>query len=584
MRIIHLPVILLSFIPAIQCVKKQFIPFATPHAVIHMRPHQTIEILQEPLKKETLRWNSDSLAQIPVEGLLRVTYKNIDYFYLQMDCPAQLKCNGKKVYIPRNMTHALAAADLPFRNEFQENEDAVEAMQFVLSQQTLMNDVIAARNWFAADKKGEIPVEFDKILLTANVPPEKHTAVFGNLHYLAQSMRNVEYADQPAPEFIRAFPVYAEIAKTQGKNLNDRQKKFLNQLATAISEDYASLLKKQVEDFPFANASYAGMAAAFNKIQAPQFLKAELVAKILENSSYRIKAPTLAAITPAGATVIPGEKSDAQTEPPATKVQTKKSFKSGIIFKYDMQGQTKEVAVAEHELSAYAHERGLGFQLGKVKKDAVLLEPADESLYLKSGNKAEIAKFVKEIPDGMKVAHEFDLDLALLRLAMKYGEGALNRKNGLFEYEIDLSKGKNFWMVLAAVKQAYGVENEDTFSGPVPTRFIPYAEASDHEKGSINWYQKYEKDQKLASLGIKGKATYCQRHCEDVEVDTVCATNHDKLTVSFRPASLYATNTGDNAYGHVSKNLHANFAESASSERHSCNNLLRLARTDEKFE
>ncbi len=572
---------------ALHCVKKQFIAFDTPHSVIHIKPKSSIEILQEPLKKEMIVWDSEKLAEIPVEGLLRVTYKKTDYFYLQMNCPPQLKCNGKKVYIPRNLTHAPDAGKLPFKSEYKEPPADASSARFALAESAQIKDLLTARDWYSAAVKKDLPVVFDRVIFGASLPAQDQIAIYGNLVYLARSVRENEYPEKPAPDFVRSFPVYADIAKTKAANLSDGQKKFLREMYSGIEGDYTKLLRKEIDEFPFENASYGAMAAAFNRISAPQMLKAELVNRIAKNAPFIIKSPVTptAVVVPGGAALYAQETAAPAAEANPVKVQTSASLAAGVVFEYDLNGKKIKTPVAETDLVAFAHEKGLGFQLGQDKAQATILEPVEESLFLKSGNKAEIQKFVKEIPDYKDIIENYDLDLALMRIAMKYGKGELKRQSGLFEYEIDLSKGRNFWVVLAAIKNFYGVQDEDKYSGAVPDIYTPYGGASDRSNGQINWYQKYEKDSKVASMGIKGSATYCQRRCETLNVDTVCMTNQDTLKVTFRAAALHEKNTDKGAYHWKSPNLHADFLTgNTESGAEGCNGYLRMARTEEKFE
>lgn len=549
---------------------------------MHIRQNSSIEILQEPLKQEMIVWDSEKLAEIPVEGLLRVTYKKTDYFYLQMSCPAALKCNGKKVYIPRNLTHAPDAGDLPFKSEYKEPPVDATTARFVLAEAPKIQELIRTRNWHSNSLKKDIPSAFDPMIFRASLPAQNQITVYGNLAYLARSVNTAEYPEKPSADFTSNFPIYAEIAKSKGANLNEAQKKFLRDLYQGIEADYTKLLRKEIEEFPFENASYAAMASTFNRISAPQMFRAELVNKIAGNGTFVVKEP-VAVVAPGGAALYAQE--NASAAPTPVKVKTTLSIANGVMFEYDANGKKVQKSVAENELIAIAHEKGLGFQLGRDPAQATILEPAEESLFLRSGNKAEIAKFISEIPKVEEIISAYDFDLALMRMAMKIGKGELNRQSGLFEYEIDLAKGKNFWNVLALLKNFYGVTNEDTYSGEVPDRLTPYGDASDRSKGSINWYQKYDKATKIASFGIKGDATFCQRRCETLTVNTVCLTNQDSLKITFRPAALHEKNVGKDSYPWRSTNVHADFVPRKNdSDGHGCNDFLRMAMTAEKFE
>lgn len=585
MRKLTPSLLILFSLLTMHCVKKQFIAFETPHSVMHIKPGASIEILQEPLKKEMIVWDASKLAEISVEGLLRVTYKETDYFYLQMNCPQQLKCNGKKVYIPRNLTHAPDAGKMPFKSEYKEPPADASSARFVIAESAKMKDLMTVRDWYSAAAKKDLPAVFDRVIFGASLPAQNQIEVYGNLVYLARSVRDNEYPEKPAPEFVRSFPIYEEILKRKGANLNDGQKKFLRELHSGIEAEYTKLLRKEIDEFPFENASYSAMAAAFNKICAPQMLKAELVNRIAKNAPFIIKAPAAATpvIVPGGAALYAQETPTAAAEPAPVKIQTSTSLAAGVVFEYDLNGKKNKTPVAETELVAFSHEKGLGFQLGKDKAQATIIEPVEESLYLKSGNKAEIQKFMKAIPDYKKVITDYDLDLALLRLAMKYGKGELNRQSGLFEYEIDLSKGSNFWVVLAALKQRFDVTEEDTYSGEIPPRLNPQGGYAP-DKGKIVWYQKYDKASKQASMGIKGQARYCERSCWDVSVDTVCMTNEDTLKIQFRPSALFEQNIAKDEEWRPLRNLHADFLIEKDSPENSCNNYLKLGRLGEKFE
>lgn len=585
LRPAHTLLILLS-LTAMHCVKKQFIAFEKPHSVMHIRQNSSTEILQEPLKQEMIMWDSGKLAEIPVEGLLRVTYKKTDYFYLQMNCPAQLKCNGKKVYIPRNLTHAPEADSLPFKSEYKEPPVDASAARFVLAESPQIKELIATRNWLGDSSRKDIPTRFDLVVFRASLPPQNQIAAYGNLAFLARSVTQNEYPEKPLANYVSNFPIYADIVKSKGANLSEAQKTFLRDLYKGIEADYTKLLRKEIEEFPFENPSYAAMAAALNRIDAPQMLKAELVNKIAANTAFIVKEPAALTpvVAPGGAALYAQEATPPAADAKPVKIHTSTSLTSGVIFEYEKDGKTIRTPVQETDIVAFAHEKGVGFQLGRDKAQATILEPMEESLYLRSGNKAEIDKFVRGIPKPEEIIHEFDFDLALLRMAMKTGKGELSRQSGLFEYEIDLARGRNFWDVLALVKNFYGVNNEDTYAGEIPDNLTPYG-ASDRSKGSINWYQKYDKATKIASLGIKGNATYCQRRCETISVDTVCMTNQDILKITFRPAALNEKNVGKDNYHWRSPNVHADFVPRKNdSTGGGCNEFLRMALTAEKFE
>ena len=199
-------IVLVSFtLLAMHCVKKQFVPFEIPHSVMHLKPGMPVEILQEPLKKEMIAWNSDKLSDIPVEGLLRVTYKDVDYFYLQLNCPQELKCNGKKAYIPRNLTHAANSAMVPFKGEYKEAEPTELTARFFLAETNQIKQFLYARAWFASSVKKEIPMAFDSVLMAANTPAGFRAASVGNLYYLAQTVTNGEYPDKISPQFSREY-------------------------------------------------------------------------------------------------------------------------------------------------------------------------------------------------------------------------------------------------------------------------------------------------------------------------------------------------------------------------------------------
>ncbi len=581
MRKLHLVIPALLSLLALHCVKKQFVPFEIAHSVMLLKPGTPVEILQEPLKKEMIAWNGEKPAHIAVEGLLRVTYKDVDYFYLQLNCPQELKCNGKKAYIPRNLTHAANRDHVPFKSEYKEAEPTELTARFFLAETDQISQFLYARSWFASTVKKEVPMAFDSVLMAANTPAGFRAASVGNLYYLAQSVTKGEYPEKISPQFLREYPAYEEIVKSKGGNLNVGQKLCLRLIAEKLEEEQKKLMRQLVDNFPFTHSSYKQMATAFNTINAPQMLRAELAARIMEKSPFIVKLPGTPAVAP-GMSVLSAQDAPTAAATP-TLVEVTKSPKTGVTFSFDAAGKKQKIQLAEFEIAAFATDKGLGFQLGADKNDAVILEPAEESLFLRSGNQAEIQKFIKEIPDYKQTAKDFDLDLALLRLAMKYGKGSINRESGMFEYEIDLSKGRNFWVVLAALKHRFGTDAEDVYSGKIPPYLTPGG-MGEADKGKIVWYQKYDKDSKSASIGIKGNATYCSRECWSVSVDTVCATNEDKLKVLFRPAAIFEKNGDpDDTYREL-RNVRADFRFDKDNAENSCNRYLRLARTDDKLD
>lgn len=559
------------------CTKKQFIAFERAHEVMQVKAKGQMEILQEPMKKEMVAWDAAIIPKLPVEGILRVTYKGADYFYLQLNCPQELKCNGKKVYIPRNLTHAFSPSSTPFSGEFKEPADIAESARFIVAPATSIGYLSHLQNWLVADVKREIPALFDPIIFYANLP-ENWPVYYANLNFFAECILSRKYPEFVPAQFGRQFPVFTELARAKGAPaLTPDQIEFVQKLRDAVKDEAQEILRQEVDGFPFMHPNYKAMATAFNGLKEPVLLRANLASRILGSTEYTLAGTANPAVAPGGAVLPATEVAGAQ--PPAVKITAVPSIQEGLSLEYEVAGEKKALKVPEELITARPHAKGIAFIVGKDTPEQLVFEPIGESDFLKSGNSAEIQKFVKGIPDYKKFLPEYDFDQALLRIAMKYGKGQLNRQTTLFEYEIDLAQNRNFWIVLAAIKQRFGEDSEEKFSGPVPDKYGPMGDGSDR-KGSIDWYQKYDKATKEASMGIKGKATYCQRMCEDLEVDMVCLENKGTLRVTFRPAALYAKPT-DPDYWQYSKSVHADFPESQGET--SCNSYFKLRRTSEKF-
>jgi hypothetical protein len=223
---------------------------------MHIKGNSKVEILQEPLKKEMIVWDSEQLAEIPVEGLLRVTYKSVDYFYLQMNCPQQLKCNGQKVYIPRNLTHAQQPDSVPFKNEFKEPENQGTIARFVLAESSQVKSLIELRDWLIATEKKHIPALFDRGIFDANLPETNQTSYIGNLIFFARGISSGEFSEKVSPQFLAQFPVYSELAKKGAPSMPRQQSEFIYSLKSSLESTYSALLRQEIDAFPFANASY----------------------------------------------------------------------------------------------------------------------------------------------------------------------------------------------------------------------------------------------------------------------------------------------------------------------------------------
>lgn len=552
------------------CVKKTFEPLPESSVLVLAPGIDSLEILAEPLKEERVKWSRARLARIPVEGLLRVTYKEVDYFYLQMTCPVELKCNGTKVYVPRNMTYEISHEKNPFRSYYKIPEE----VSFVLVPDANLRQVEQLNGWLRGSER-ELPGYFDRTLVLhylQGLKPQTQEVRVAELFLMAHAIQNkvsgaiaepllrkyVSVANPPAPaqSALAGSDAGVEPAKPADAfaGLSDDQQKFATALLKFITPVYEENAKNFLLDFPQMAATYNLLANSYNTLPRALLYREKIFSRLATAVPYRVagiepvkffnadkatmqeaavggrKASGTGAATAPSANSAPvsapnvGEK-QTPAEPVNATMSVVFDYATGFRLKYDQAGAQQEVPVKN--LVAFGVDNGIGFEMDAGGRK-VRIEPLKEPAYLRQITPEDIKKIVAKLPVSYKeLVKAYPYDRAAMYLALKYGEGSYDKRLRLFSYSVDLSKDGNFWKVLSLVKTKRNVDaGDDVFGGELP------------DSGGLRWYQKVDKSKGLEQFGVVGKQEFCGRECFSENIDLACFTNGTKVEVSFAATDL----------------------------------------------
>ncbi len=300
----------------------------------------SLPILAEPLKEERINWDRSMIEGIMIEGLLRVTYKETDYFYIQMKCPKELKCNGSKAYVPLNMTYDLAHETNPFKSYYK----IPEKFSFILGPPAKIAAVKEFHAWL--EKPGRVlPGAFDEVIMRhylkdqeergrlekriaqlflvsrfikektltertrpllafyLDLPPEKKSRVpLKKVSYKKESAVNESSPKSAKPP--GAAPGTSKDQQVVGKKpaekakapvpedpfakLKKGQMEFIGKLHKYVAPLYAEKAKNFMDDFPYSGNTYREVAGRFNRIDETLKYRERILVKLLTKVPYEV--------------------------------------------------------------------------------------------------------------------------------------------------------------------------------------------------------------------------------------------------------------------------------------------------------
>ena len=539
---------------ASNCVKKKFEKLATPSSLILYHPDKTVDILQEPLKEDMVKWSNKNISKIPVEGFLRVTYKDNDYFYLQMNCPKELKCNGSKAYVPRNLTY-----DENFeKHPFKDNYKLPEQPRFILARNEKAEGLVSFRDWLLDPEKPR-PTGYSQYLMGRYLEGQDDMAAkVAEFHIISTMLYKKENE-------LDSSERSTDLLKKYGTLFDDRNNKFnkwRSDFSSHVDKVYHETVKAYLGEFPFQGKNYKELSKNFNKIKSP-LLRDLILNKALEDTPYRVKGIEGVAFANADSEVVEKYKADYPEEinklsapaeggePPASaekggdielkSVELKSTVKPMLGLKLSYNDGGKKEYTAE-KITAKASKHGLTFNVA-TDEGKIVLEPLKVARFLYLITKKEIRKLVKTFPKSYKsIVDEFEYSQAAIALALMNGDGGYVARQRKFIYKIDLSKRSNFWKLLRLFKAHDSIAADSgTFAGKVEGQESEYGETT----YKVRWSQRYSKDTKDGSFNVKGKIVTCERMCDEEEVDATCLSTDSMLTVQFPVDSFLHLKEGE---------------------------------------
>ncbi len=576
--ILILPVLLVT----IACAKKTFMPMPEPAVIIQLSPNATIDIVQEPLKDGMVKWPDFRLNAIEIEGALRVNYKNIDYFYWQLKCPAELSCNGEKAYIPISMTEQYAPEKMPFAKERQ----ALTDLKFYVAKKEDLPHALAFRE-FVRDFTKPQPEKYLPEMLKAYINDKALETVPGQA-LLGQLF------------LYSLFAVKEQEAAVQSKGLKDYADKYAqyslknasldasapaakpaeaSAFAAALNQDieklYVNYLGKAVERFPWTEPGFKKLAEAFDQLRHIPGLREKIFLKLFAEQSLEIlteggyRALLSALLDPAAAKpkqtfmfqywedglVLSLEAADKQKYEFYARIDAATSNENGILFEVTLEpksdaslqrlAETKtrqpvktEGANNASALAPPSPEKNKSAptqpNTGDTFKIKVVPDPDTPSKYLNVFKKfdADAKALAKTITDdAFKGGINHD---SIFYFAIKHGKGGYDKQHGLYNYTITLTPGKvyNTFLAMAKYTASGGSATGSDYSGIVDSSIVDeYV-----EKNSVRWVQSAKGGS--YEFNLTGSTTFCQRSCHTEQVDEHCFGDGKEIHVSFDPVDL----------------------------------------------
>ncbi|MCR9140625.1 MAG: hypothetical protein NXI24_00020 [bacterium] len=554
-------IIALAFLLSIgACKQETFEPVAEPQVLLLADPEASVEILQQPLKPETMTWNGRAVESLEIEGTLTVEYDDTVYYFLQLTCPPELKCNGSKAYVPGSLVYG-------FENDVDENQrynlrmgaDAQDAKESFAFETVRPFRRFTSANLEAAQKTrewlrnpgSELPevtgqwdaetiirmIDSHLFHIEDDLERERRIAEY---YYLSvshqESLRNKAFA--PYLKNYRAYPGIIKIAagaSAEDSGFSQEQLAFLSALHGYSSGLFDEQAKNTGYDFPFQAKNFGDLAKVFNTRLTLPLYRAMIFEQILNDAPYEA-VPAADSVSDTAATQSDSEQAPAgnaalatadtaavkadATNTPVVNVLFDLEF--GAVVKYKTTSGSTEERIFPG-IRAKAHENGLAFDLSTADGEKLSVRPLQLSSFLAAANPSKLKEFRKLSDDDIMAPDSFEKRAMLT--ALKYGVGEYDRAARRFRFELKMDDPKVYWKVLALFKSspAIGVYESSVYKGTLTNEY--------GEGQAMRWYQTYDRDIKYSSLKVSGRYEECGRECFTVEVDQVCFDNTEASRV-----------------------------------------------------
>lgn len=555
--------VLLIFLLAVlvACKRETFQPAKEPMSLRVINPSKPIDLVAEPLKEQMISWDGKSIPELKIEGILNIEYRDEYYQYLQLKCPAELKCNGSNAFAPVSLAMELHP-DGKIAPMYSKEHRKKRPFLIVPSNQSEKIDSLMS--WLKNPANSQVPEMFDEQLLNATVnffldslpAPEQEGRIAG-WYYLGQAMREGDYDPNFEP-FLKRFKELDRIAHIDARledirkaHEEDRslpgeltlpQAQFLQAFRELVSPKFLDSLDSYYYDFPFLAKTNSGLASAMNNQNLPVY-KERVVKDLLQEASY----------TAISRRIIPAQSNQMLNENPAPSeiekpmgtessdsdlgeatTQSNGTSEPGENRKPKLEVTSKEFSkgsglsiqvstdpiVQLTSIRAKPHKKGLNLVVLGVAKDSgnkyeYELEPGKESSYLLAARSSTVQKF-KAMSDD-EIMEKPDYAHRLFLAVLKYGQGKYEKKERKFQYVVQMDQPA-YWKILTIIKsnQAINVHDESTYSGP-----LEMAES----ESRLRWAQHYDKDLNLSQLKLHGYFHMCERGCWDETIEVSCLDN-----------------------------------------------------------
>ena len=560
---------LLALFAVASCKTETYSPVDEPYVLLLTDPDGTIDILQQPLKKEMQIWRGRDAAALEVEGTLRVEYDGDTYEYLQLTCPAALRCNGSKAYVPASLVYSYDATPAIVEgyaiitpDASAESAEQAPPRPFQLIKRAHLDEALALKAWMkdpglaVPESSGELAT--DRLLAAhlESMPADARENKVAEWYFLGVSfekaLRNAAFT--PYLKRYSAYP--AIIAVATGKSSEEAgfapgQDRFLRELVKFSQAKFERLAFDLGHDFPFQARNFAALATYYNDQLRLPLYKALIFKQILDDVPFEAVAPVeelrasaappsetqLAGAAPsasAGAAAGPTTGAPEDTRTPVVNVLYDLEF--GAVVKYKTTtGATEERIFPK--IQAVPHKNGLAFDLTTEGGEQLRVQPLKLSSFLAAANPDSLKKFRNKSPEEIMSADSYKRRVMLT--ALKYGVGDYDRVTRRFRYTIKMDDPGAYWPTLAVFKTAPAINvfQKDVYKGPLD---LENPSMGDDDK--LTCSQSYDKDSKASALKIAGNYTICERGCFDEQVDVACFDNSSssEVMIEFPGKSLNA--------------------------------------------
>lgn len=563
---------------AAACNKKTFEAVKKPTALVKLNASDKVNLIQEPLKEGLVVWENTA-EHLDVEGLLRIVAGKQSYFFWQVKCPATLKCNGEKAYLPVVSTIAYDMAQVPFASE----QPPAQNIQAFLVESERVQSALASIK-FISDLKNPRPDKmieplFDAYLQKLNPRSKEAADLLLRLYLLSTLATQQEGGDTlPAgfaqvPESIIKSMQSLAAKKSEGKAAEP----FLIGLRDYTARKYNEFLEEETKAFPLNGKTYKALAQNYKGLNKFPGLREKILTRIFSERVFTFKGGD-----PKGATKDSPDFEKALGESfNTTWLLEQKSSKECLSFSSPENRNTFCAQIVQ----ADADKKGLRFLLslepkadktkqalgavvspspeattanaeGQAPPEAaaqtavtpvtssaatalyVWLIPDETTVYIEG-----IKKFEKDAADRKKLISDSDFaggisHHSLLDFAIKYGEGGYDASTGEYDYRVTLKPGKPYNNLLKMAKAEIGA-GADEYSGELPDR---YTEGMAHEgAGQSEYKMRWFQSAKGGSyeFGLTGAVNSVYRgNTYSQQVSEICFSDGSVVHISFKTDNL----------------------------------------------